>query len=120
MQTSVIETYILDFPVENQLKLRQMYAIIKNAAPNTQEKISYGMPTFVYHGILVHFAGYKNHIGFYPTPSTIDKFKSEISRYKWAKGSVQFPLDQELPEELNSKMVQFRVEENQNKTTKKR
>ncbi len=120
MKNSVIETYILDFPAETQRKLNQIYTIIKNVAPTAQEKISYGMPTFEFHGNLVHFAGYKNHIGFYPTPSAINHFKNEIAPYKWAKGSVQFPLDKELPTEIIAKMLQFRLKENQDKTTSKR
>lgn len=119
MESTEIENYILKFPDETQKILREIYSLIKNAVPESKEKISYGMPTFIFHGNLVHFAGYKNHIGFYPTPSAIEKFKKEIAKYKWAKGSVQFPIDQKLPKELITKMVQFRVKENQEKTAKK-
>ena len=86
--------------------------VIKESAPDAEEKISWQMPTFVLHGNLVHFAAYKNHIGFYPTPSGIDAFKHELSEYKGAKGSVQFPIEKPLPYELISKIVKFRVAEN--------
>ena len=85
---------------------------IKESAPDAEEKISYQMPTFALHGNLVHFAAHKNHIGFYPTPSGIEAFKDELSEYKWAKGSVQFPLEKPLPYDLVSKIVKFRVAEN--------
>ncbi len=77
------------------------------------------MPTFTLNGNLVHFAGYKNHIGFYPTPSGIEKFKNEISKYKWAKGSVQFPIDEAMPLDLITEIVKFRVKENIEKAAKK-
>lgn len=86
--------------------------MIKESAPDAEEKISYQMPTFALHGNLVHFAAHKNHIGFYPTPSGIEAFKEELSEYKGAKGSVQFPIDKSLPYELLSKIVKFRVAEN--------
>jgi uncharacterized protein YdhG (YjbR/CyaY superfamily) len=70
------------------------------------------MPTFVLHGNLVHFAAHKNHIGFYPTPSGVDAFKHELSEYKGAKGSIQFPIEKPLPYQLISKIVEFRVAEN--------
>jgi len=77
------------------------------------------MPTFTLNGNLVHFAGYKNHIGFYPTPSGIEKFKNEISKYKWAKGSVQFPIDEAMLLDLITEIVKFRVKENIEKAAKK-
>ncbi len=86
--------------------------MIKEAAPEATEKISYQMPTFYLHGNLVHFAAYKKHIGFYPSPSGIEAFKEEISSYKWAKGSVQFPLDKPIPYELIRKITIYRVKEN--------
>jgi uncharacterized protein YdhG (YjbR/CyaY superfamily) len=88
-------------------------------APNAEEKISYQMPAFYLDGILVWFAAHPNHIGFYPRASAITKFKRELSRYKNAKGSVQFPLDEPLPVELIKRMVRFRVEENVKKGKKK-
>jgi uncharacterized protein YdhG (YjbR/CyaY superfamily) len=110
-----IDEYIASFPADIQEILKELRAIIRKAAPGAEETISYQMPTFVLKGNLVHFAAYKNHIGFYPTPSGIETFKDEISIYKWAKGSVQFPIDKPLPLSLISKMVEFRVKENLDK-----
>lgn len=107
-----IDEYIKKFPEDVQKILQKIRSIINDAAPDAVEKISYQMPTFYLRGNLVHFAAYKNHIGFYPTPSGIDAFKNEVSMYKWAKGSLQFPLDQPIPYELISKIVKFRVAEN--------
>jgi len=107
-----IDQYIARFPADVQEILEKIRLTIREAAPEAKEKISYQMPTFTLEGNLVHFAGYKKHIGFYPTPSGIEKFKKEISVYKWAKGSVQFPLNQPIPYELISKIVTFRVKEN--------
>jgi uncharacterized protein YdhG (YjbR/CyaY superfamily) len=107
-----IDQYIARFSADVQEILEKVRLTIRKAAPDSQEKISYQMPTFTLEGNLVHFAGYKKHIGFYPTPSGIEKFKKEISVYKWAKGSVQFPLNQPIPYELINKIVTFRVKEN--------
>ncbi|MBI4734231.1 MAG: DUF1801 domain-containing protein [Rubrobacteridae bacterium] len=109
-----IDDYIARFPVETQKILKELRRIIKEAAPEAEEKISYQMPTFALKGNLVHFAAYKNHIGFYPTPSGILAFESELTQYKRAKGSVQFPIDKPLPYELISRIVKFRVNENIN------
>lgn len=107
-----IDEYILQFSPEVQEILKTLRKVIKESAPDSEEKISYQMPTFVLHGNMVHFAAYKNHIGFYPTPSGIDAFKNELSKYKGAKGSVQFPIEKPLPYELISDIVKFRVAEN--------
>lgn len=107
-----VDEYIAAFPVDIQKILEEIRAVIKAAAPQAQEKISYQMPTFFLNGNLVHFAAFKNHIGFYPTPSGIEAFQKELSIYKGAKGSVQFPLDQPLPLKLIGKIVKFRVAEN--------
>ena len=104
-----IDEYIASFPSDVQERLRQMRAAIREAAPEAQEKISYQMPTFFLHGNLVHFAAFKNHIGFYPAPRGIEAFKDELAAYEGAKGSVQFPLDQPLPLDLVRRIVQFRV-----------
>lgn len=104
-----VDAYIASFPHETQQKLEQVRAVIKKAAPKAEEVISYGMPAYKQNGMLVYFAGYKSHIGFYPTPSGIEAFKKELSIYKGAKGSVQFPLDNALPLTLISKIVKFRV-----------
>jgi len=115
-----IDTYIRAFPEEIQSLLEQIRLTIREAAPEAEEAIKYAMPTFVLNGNLVHFAAFKNHIGFYPVPSGIEAFKKELSEFKGAKGSVQFPLDKPMPLELISRIVKFRVKENQAKSKKKR
>jgi uncharacterized protein YdhG (YjbR/CyaY superfamily) len=114
-----IDEYIALFPKEIQSLLQQMRATIKAAAPEAVEKISYQMPTFFLNGNLVHFAAFKSHIGFYPVPTGIEKFKKELSIYKTTKGAVQFPLDKPLPLALITKIVKFRVAENLRKTEEK-
>ncbi len=109
---NTIDEYIADFPADIQKILQEMRAVIRAAAPNAQEKISYQMPTFFLEGNLVHFAAFKQHIGFYPAPQGIEEFKERLSVYKGAKGSVQFPLDKPMPFDLVSEIVQFRVREN--------
>jgi uncharacterized protein YdhG (YjbR/CyaY superfamily) len=109
---NTIDGYIATFPEEVQKILEELRAVIHAAAPDTEEKISYQMPTFFLKGNLVHFAAHKNHIGFYPTPSGIQAFKDELSVYESAKGSVQFPIDQPLPMDLIRKIVKYRVAEN--------
>lgn len=116
-----VDAYITTFPEATQQKLEQLRAAVKKAAPKAEEVISYGMPAYKLNGMLVYFAGYKAHIGFYPTPSGIEAFKKELSVYKGAKGSVQFPLDKALPLALISKIVKFRVALNaENVKTKKK
>ncbi|AGF57203.1 iron chaperone [Clostridium saccharoperbutylacetonicum] len=107
-----IDEYILQFSPDIQEMLKMLRKVIKEAAPDAEEKISWGMPAFTLHGSLVYFAAHKNHIGFYPAPSGIEAFKQELSEYKAAKGSVQFPITKPLPYELISKIVRFRVAEN--------
>jgi uncharacterized protein YdhG (YjbR/CyaY superfamily) len=107
-----IDEYISQFPGEVQERLRELRRVIRAAAPDAEEKLSYRMPAFVLHGNLVYFAAFKNHIGFYPTSSGIEAFKAELAGFKGAKGSVQFPLDKPLPYELISRIVRFRVAEN--------
>lgn len=105
------DAYIAAFPEDVQALLRQMRNIIRKAAPNAQEVISYGMPAYKCNGVLVYFAGYKGHIGFYPTGSGIAAFQKEIAKYKNSKGAVQFPLDKPLPVGLITKMVKFRLKQ---------
>jgi uncharacterized protein YdhG (YjbR/CyaY superfamily) len=107
-----IDEYIAGFPEEVQEILEKIRTTIRKAAPNAEETINYGIPTFTLKGNLVHFAGFKKHIGFYPTPTGIEQFKKELSVYEGAKGSVQFPLDKPIPYGLISKIVKFRVKEN--------
>ena len=114
-----IDEYIATFPKDIQKILEELRATIKAAAPNAEEKISYQMPTFFLNGNLVHFAAFKEHIGFYPTPSGIEAFKKELAVYKGAKGSVQFPLDQPMPLDLIRRIVEFRVDENLKKKRSK-
>jgi uncharacterized protein YdhG (YjbR/CyaY superfamily) len=115
-----IDEYIAGFPGDVQAVLQQIRATIRKAAPEAQETINYGIPTFTLHGNLVHFAAFKKHIGFYPTPSGIEKFKAELAGYESAKGSVQFPLDKPIPYELITQIVTFRVEENRGKKAARR
>ncbi|GGD78205.1 iron chaperone [Paenibacillus nasutitermitis] len=117
--TDLINAYISEFPPKVQEMLQTLRKVIKESAPEAKEKISYQMPTFVLHGNLVHFAAYKNHIGFYPAPSGIEAFKQELSIYKGAKGSIQFPIDKPLPYELISRIVKFRASENIGKAKNK-
>jgi uncharacterized protein YdhG (YjbR/CyaY superfamily) len=112
---TTIDNYIAGFPEKTQAVLTKMRAIIKKVVPEAEEKISYGIPTFFLNGNLVHFGGFKNHIGFYPTPSGIEEFKKDLAAYKGAKGSIQFPLDKPLPAELIKRMVKFRVQKNTEK-----
>jgi len=107
-----IDSYIASFPEETRKLLQQLRITVSKAAPEAKETINYGMPTFTLKGNLVHFAAFKNHIGFYPTPSGIEAFKKELSVYEGAKGSVQFPLAKPIPFDLISKIVEFRVKEN--------
>ncbi len=107
-----IDSYIAAFPPHVQEILQRIRQTIHEAAPEAQETISYQMPTFTLHGNLVHFAAFKNHIGFYPVPSGIEAFKDELAVYKQGKGSVQFPLDQPIPYDLIRRIVVFRVQEN--------
>jgi uncharacterized protein YdhG (YjbR/CyaY superfamily) len=107
-----IDEYIALFSEDIQTKLQDMRAAIRAAAPEATEKISYQMPTFALKGNLVHFAAWKKHIGFYPTPSGTQAFEHELSIYESAKGSIKFPIEEPLPLELISKIVKFRVTEN--------
>lgn len=107
-----IDEYIAVFPKDVQNILEEIRATIKKAAPKAEETINYQIPTFTLHGNLVHFAAFKTHIGFYPTPTGIEKFKKELSAYESAKGSVKFPLDHPIPYGLIKKIVAFRVKEN--------
>ena len=114
-----IDGYIAGFPEPIRRKLEEMRVIVKKAAPGAEETINYGVPTLVLHGNLVHFGGFKNHIGFYPAPSGIEAFKKELSVYEGAKGSIKFPVDKPLPANLITKIVKFRVKENLEKAKQK-
>ena len=107
-----IDEYIADFPLDVQEILEKIRMTIRKAAPDVKETINYRIPTFTLNGNLVHFAAFKKHIGFYPTPTGIEKFKKELAVYEGAKGSVKFPLDKPIPFALISRIVKFRVKEN--------
>src|SRR5919112_1466474 len=106
-----IDAYIATFPKDIQKLLKQVRTTIRKAAPEAKETIKYAMPTFTLGGNLVHFAAFKNHIGFYPTPAGIEAFKKELSPFKQEKGSVQFPLDKPISYDLVKKIVRYRVTE---------
>jgi uncharacterized protein YdhG (YjbR/CyaY superfamily) len=115
-----IDEYIAGFPPDVQEILEKVRMTIRKAAPEAEETINYQMPTFTLYGNLVHFAAYQHHIGFYPTPTGIEEFKNELSSYKGAKGSVQFPFDRPIPYDLIGRIVEFRVKENLQKAEAKR
>ena len=116
-----IDDYIDSFTAETQKILEQLRATVTKAAPEAAETISYGIPTFKLNNTnLIHFAAFKNHIGFYATPSGHEAFQKELSAYKKGKGSVQFPIDKSLPLQLITKIVKFRVKENILKTKSKK
>ncbi len=115
IKPKTIDAYISAWPANIQKLLDQVRTTINDNAPPATEKISYGIPTFILNGNLVHFAAFKNHIGFYPGPSGIEAFQNQLSTYVSAKGSVQFPYDRPLPLGLISKIVKYRVKENKAK-----
>ena len=114
-----VDAFIAKYPKDVREILNRVRETIRAAAPGAEEGINYGIPTFSLNGNLVHFSAFKAHIGFYPTPSGIEKFKNELPKYKGAKGSVKFPLDQPIPYALIAKIVKFRVKENLAKGRKK-
>ena len=107
-----VDQYIASFPSEVRAILKKVRATVRKAAPKAEETIKYRLPTLVLHGNLVHFGEFKTHIGFYATPSGNEQFRKELSAYKGAKGSVQFPLSEPIPFGLIGKIVRFRVQEN--------
>ncbi|NOU99397.1 iron chaperone [Paenibacillus planticolens] len=115
-----IDEYISACSPEVQEILQTLRAVIKESAPDAKEKISYAMPTFELHGNLVHFAAFKNHIGFYPAPDGIHEFQDEVAEYHSSKGTLQFPLGKPMPYELISRIVKYRVGRNLEKAKGKR
>ncbi len=112
-----IDEYIKSSPKDTQGILEKIKGIVQKHCPEALETISYGIPTYDLNGKhLVHFAGFKTHIGFYPTPSGIEAFKKEISKFTWAKGSVQFPVDKPVPFDLIEKIIVFRIKELEKKS----
>lgn len=118
---SNIDEYIAGFPKEVQTILEQVRATIRKTAPDAEEAMSYGIPTFrLQKTNMVHFAGFKNHVGFYATPSGHEAFQEELSVFKQGKGSAQFPLDKPMPLDLIARIVQFRIGQILEKTAKKK
>ena len=114
-----IDEYIAQYDADIQAILSQMRVIIQKAAPKATEDIKWGMPTFVQHGNLVHFAAHKHHMGFYPAPSALKAFEKDLSKFTYSKGAVQFPYSDKLPVALITKMVKYRVKENEAKAKAK-
>ena len=110
-----IDEYISQFPKDVQKKLKELRRLIIEKAPESEETINYGIPTFKLNGNLVHFAGFKNHIGFYPTPNGIQAFKDKLTNYEISKGTIKIPLTEPIPFDLIREIVEFRVKVNQNK-----
>lgn len=114
-----IDEYIADYPKDVQKILNKIRATIKKAAPKAEEAISYQIPTFNFHGYLIYFAAYKNHIGVYPAPRGVEKFKKDLARYGAGKGTLRFPLDEPIPYDLITKIVEFRAKQNLEKAKEK-
>lgn len=114
-----IDEYIDSFPENVQKRLHEIRNAIRKNAPKAEEAIKWSMPTYVLHGNLVHFAGYKKHVGFYPAPAAIKEFEKELSKYEMGKGSIQFPLDEPIPVGLVGKIVKYRVAQNKEKAEAK-
>lgn len=106
-----IDEYIALFPEEKQNILQKIRDVVQTTAPDATEAIRYGMPTFRLKGNMLHFAAFKNHIGFYPTPSAIIKFKEALNNYNTSKGAIRFALDKPVPYNLIRQIVTFRVSE---------
>jgi uncharacterized protein YdhG (YjbR/CyaY superfamily) len=115
-----IDEYIAGFPPDVQEILEKIRMTIRKAAPDAEEAVKYGIPTFTLKGNLVHFGAYQKHIGFYPTPTGLEEFKEELSVYEGSKGTVRFPLDKPIPFDLIGKIVKFRVKENLERAGAKR
>jgi uncharacterized protein YdhG (YjbR/CyaY superfamily) len=118
-QNQAVDEYIANYPTEIQKKLKKLRSVIHEAAPEAYETISYSMPAIRIHTILVYFAVFKNHIGFFPTPSAIRAFTKDLLPYKHSKGSIQFPLDQDIPYDLVTKIVKYRVKEDKAQNSSK-
>lgn len=108
---ATVDEYIKTFPASVRSILEKVRQTIKQAAPQAEEVISYGIPTFKLNGNLVHFGGAKNHVGFYPGPGAIEEFKADISNYQSSKGTVQFQLDEPIPYDLIKKITEYRVKQ---------
>jgi uncharacterized protein YdhG (YjbR/CyaY superfamily) len=111
VRPQTISEYIAQFPRGTQTKLRAMHVAIRASAPNSTQGLKWGMPSYSHKRILVNFAGFRSHIGFYPTPAALSAFAKQLVKYKTGKGSIQFPLDKPLPTALISKITKYRVSE---------
>jgi uncharacterized protein YdhG (YjbR/CyaY superfamily) len=114
-----VDEYVASFPEATQILLEQLREIVLTTAPDVEERISYGMPSYKWNGILVYFGAYAKHIGFYPTGSSLVVFQDELTSYKRSKGTIQLPLNQALPLDLLTRIVQFRMKENEEKMKEK-
>ncbi len=119
-KAATVESYIAVFPAPVAKRLRAIRAIIKKAAPDAEEQISYGMPAYKLGGVLIYFGGYEKHIGIYPYPTTVTAFKKETAKYKTGTGSIQFPHDKPLPLPLLGKIMRYRVAEQRKKNLTKK
>jgi len=118
-KASDINSYIETQPENFRIALQKIRETIKEAAPDAEETISYSMPAFRYYGILVYFAGFKNHIGFFPTGKGIESVKDELSGYEFSKGTIRFPINKPIPFDLIRKIIKNRVAENLEKAKAK-
>jgi uncharacterized protein YdhG (YjbR/CyaY superfamily) len=114
-----VDEYFSSLPANTKSILDEVRKTVREAAPQAKELISYNMPALKLHGVLVYYAAYKEHIGFYPTSQPIEVFKNELSAYKWSKGAIQFPIGQPIPFDLISKIVKFRVRQDSENAEKK-
>lgn len=119
-KVNTVDEYIQLFPDTISKMLKEIRSTILKTCPEAEESISYGMPAYKYHGALVYFAAFKNHVGFYATPTGHQAFEKELSKYKQGKGSVQFPIDEAMPLKLIKEIVKFRMKENIEKATQKK
>ena len=117
---NTVDEYFSSFPAQTKRMLKELRKAIKQAAPQAEELISYNMPALKFNGVLVYYAGYKTHIGFYPTASGIEAFKKELTGYKTSKGTIQFPIEKPIPVTLVKDIVEFRVHENLEKMKAKK
>lgn len=120
LETSSIDDYIAGFPTDLQMILQKVRQTIREAAPDAKEKIAYGIPTFTLEGNLVHFAAFKQHIGFYPDPRGIDEFINKLARYRSGKGTIQFPLNEPIPYDLIREVTLWRVSDNLRRAAEKK
>jgi len=120
LETSSIDDYIAGFPTDLQMILQKVRQTIREAAPDAKEKIAYGIPTFTLEGNLVHFAAFKQHIGFYPDPRGIDEFINKLAQYRSGKGTIQFPLNEPIPYDLIREVTLWRVSDNLRRAAEKK